>query len=196
MPFTQKTLTDCLQSLADRHESNGTLPKSSATLAYWTRFLNKGVNYCADKLRLEKSTTLTTVSGTIALPDDFLIINNVFDSSENELYMVDSGDVPSQTGYAYWITGNQTDGFALNTPNDKAYTVKYSFRPTEMSSGTDKCIIPDIEAPVSFAYGMIRKGESDPFEDADKALAECDSRLAEMQSQVAINSDSIGFTWN
>ena len=196
MPYTPKTLTDCLQSLADRHESNGALPTSSATTSFWTRILNRGVAYCADKLRLEKSTTLTTVSGTIALPDDFLIINNVFDSSENELYMVDSGDVPSQTGYAYWITGNQTDGFALNTPNDKAYTVKYSFRPTEMSSGTDVCIIPDPEIPVSYAYSFIRKTESDPFEDADAALAECDARIKELQSQVSINSDSIGFTWN
>ena len=193
MVFVKKTLADCLQSLADRHESNGTLTTSSATLSYWTRLLNKGVNYCADKMRINKSTTVTVASKTVALPDDFLLMNKVFDSSNNEMAMVDPDDIPNQTGYAYWVTGDQFNGFYLNAPTDGVYTIEYSFKPVEMSSGTDKCIIPDIEAPVAFSYAMIRKGESDPFEDADKALAECDSRLAEMQSAKVINENFNGF---
>ena len=195
MVFVKKTLTDCLQSIADRHESSGTLPTSSATLTYWTRLLNKGVNYCADKLRLEKSGSSTVASGTVALPDDFLIMNKVFDASNNEWAMVDPDDVPNQAGNAYWVTGNQMDGFYLNTNTDGIYTIKYAFKPTEMVNGTDKCVIPDLEAPVAYAYAMIRKGESDPFEDADKALAECDSRLAEMLSAYSINSNFQGFSW-
>ena len=81
MAYTKKTLADLLQGIADRHDS-GVLPTSSADLSFWTRLLNKGQAYCADRLRLEKNTSLTTVSGTIALPDDFLVINRVFDDDE------------------------------------------------------------------------------------------------------------------
>lgn len=193
MPFVKKTLADCLQSLADRHESNGVLPTASETISFWTRLLNKGVNYCADKLRLTKSTSLTTTSGSVALPDDFLVRDSVFLDTV-EYTLVDPNDESIHEGLVYWITGNQTDGFTLNVPDDDTYTVSYSFKPAEMVNTTDECIIPDIEAPVSFAYAYIRKAESDPFEDADKALQECDNRLKEIQSQSAINADGIGFT--
>ena len=97
-----------------------------------------------------------------------------------------------------WISaGNRsTDGFYLNTPTNTTYTIKYSFKPVELSSDSDKCIIPDPEAPVAYAYAMIRKAESDPFEDADTALQECDSRLAEIQSAYSINSNFNGFEIN
>lgn len=190
--YTKKTLTDCLQSIADRHD-NGTLPTSSAILSFWTRILNRAVLYCADKLRLTKQTTLTTVSGTIALPDDFFLRDSVFEG-DTEYYLVDPQDKNAHLSTSYWITGNQYDGFYLNTPNDATFTVNYIFRPTPLVSGTDVCIIPDIEAVVAYAYALIRKGESDPFEDSDRALQECDARLREMQSSSAINSDAIGFT--
>lgn len=192
MPYVKKTLTDLLQSLADRHEANGVVPTSSATTAYWTRLLNKGVNYCADKLRLTKSTSLTTVSGVIALPDDFLVRDSVF-LDDYQFTQVDPQDEAQHVGLTYWITGNQTDGFVLNTTEDDTYTVNYSFKPVELSSGTDKCVIPDPEAPVAYAYSMIRKAESDPFEDADKSMQEVDIRLKEIQSQFAVNSNSVGF---
>jgi hypothetical protein len=195
MAFTKKTLADCLQSLADRHESNGTLPSSSEVISYWTRILNKGVNYCADKLRLTKTTTLTTSGGSIALPDDFLIRDSVF-VGDQEYIQVDPSDKPSQVGLTYWITGNQTEGFTLHAPDDNTFTVNYGFKPEEMISNSDICIIPDIEAPVAYAYAMIRKRESDPFEDAEAALQECDTRLKEIQSTSAINSDSTHFDWN
>jgi hypothetical protein len=194
MPYTRKTLTDCLQSLADRHESNGTLPTSSTVISFWTRLLNKGVAYCADKLRLTKSTSLTTASGSVALPDDFLIRDSVF-LGDQEYLQVDPQDEAQHVGTAYWITGNQTDGFFLNTVDDDTFTVNYSFKPAEMVSGTDKCIIPDPEAVVAYAYAMLRKTESDPFEDADRALQECDARLKEITSASSINSNGINFNW-
>ena len=194
MVYVLKTLADCKQSLADRHESNGTLPTSSVTLAYWTRLLNKGVNYCSDKLRLTKTASLTTTSGSVALPDDFLGRGSVF-IDDQEYTQVDEADVPAQTDYVYWITGNHTDGYTLNVPDDDTFSVTYSFRPAEMSSDSDVCIIPDIEAPVAYAYSFMRKAESDPFEDADTALQECDTRLKEMQSVKNINDNISGFSW-
>lgn len=192
MPYVKKTLGDLKQSLADRHDS-GVLPTSSVTLAYWTRLLNRGLAYCSDKLRLMKSTSLTTSSGTIALPDDFLTISRVYDASENELAQVDQDDIPMQVAGTFWVTGNHFDDFNLNTTEDKTYTVEYTFRPAEMVNNTDECIIPDPEAVVAYAYGMLRKSETDPIEDADDALRECDSRLMEMQSASNINNNFTGF---
>jgi hypothetical protein len=191
-PYVKKTLADLKQSLADRHDA-GTLPTAAATLTFWTRLLNRGVNYCCDKLRLTKSTTLTTASGTIAMPDDFLVINRVFDSSNNEQSQVAQDDLAQHTGSVFWITGNHTDGFYLNSPADKAYTVEYSFKPTELSSDSDICIIPDPEAVVAYAYSFLRRSETDPIGDADTALQECDNRLAELQDANSINNNFSGF---
>lgn len=190
--YTQATLATLKQSLADRHDS-GVLPTSSATLAFWTRLFNRGQEYCADRLRIEKSASVTIASTTGALPDDFLIANRVYDSSNSELSPVDRDDVACHVGATYWVTGNHTDGFYLNVPTDGTYTVWYSFKPSPLSSDSDVCIIPDPEAVVAYAYGMLRKSETDPIEDADAAIQECDSRITEMQSAYTVNSNFHGF---
>lgn len=194
MAYTKKTLADLRQGLADRHDS-GVLPTSSATLSFWDRLLNRGQAYLADRLRLEQSTALTTVSGVIALPDDFLVMNRIFQDG-TELLLIDKDDETLQEWLGYWITGNQYDGFILNTTEDKEYDVYYSFKPAEMVLTTDECIIPDPEAVVAYAYGMLRKSETDPIEDADESLAEADSRLVEMQSAQNINDNFTGFKIN
>jgi hypothetical protein len=74
------------------------------------------------------------------------------------------------------------------------YVVNYTFKPSSLVNNTDICIIPDIEAPVAYAYAMLRKGESDPFEDAETSLDEVDARIVEMSSTVDNNSGDIGFT--
>ena len=193
MANEKKTLADLKQSLSDRHDS-GTLPTDSAILAFYIRWLNKGQAYCADKLRLSKSATLTTVAGTIALPDDFLVINEVFGSDNIPLYQCDQDNKPDQEGKVFWITGNHFDGFYLNTPSNATYTIKYAFKPAEMTADGDKCIIPDPEAVVAYAYSFIRKSETDPVGDAGSALQECDARLTEIQDAYSINNAFAGIT--
>jgi hypothetical protein len=192
MAYTKKTLSDLQQSLADRHDS-GTVPTDASILAFYTRWLNKGQAYCVDKLRLVKSTSLTTASGTIALPDDFLVIKEVYGSDNTPLTQVNQDDKLAQSGLVFWITGNHLDGFSLNTTTDKTYTVRYSFKPAEMSASGDECIIPDPEAVVAYAYSFIRKSETDPVGDASSALQECDARLVEMQDALNINNAFSGF---
>lgn len=194
MAYAKITLADLKQSLADRHDS-GVLPTSSAILNFWTRLFNRGIAYCADRLRLTTSTSLTTSSGTIALPTDFMMIDSVIDQYDNPLVQVSKDDIPNQVGYTFWITGDHTNGFYLNTPSDETYTVTYVFKTSPLSSDSDICIIPDPEAVVAYAYGMLRKSETDPIEDADKSLAECDSRLKELQSSNSINDNVTGFDW-
>lgn len=192
MAYAPKTLSDMKQSLADRHD-NGTVPTNSTILARYVRLLNRGVEYCADKLRITKETTVTVTSGVGDLPVDFIVANNVFDSSGNEYFPIGQEQVAYRLGLRYWITGNQTDGFVLNTPTDGVFTVQYAFRPAPLVDNADICLIPDIEAPVAYAYAMLRKGESDPFEDSELSLQECDDRIAEMASSYASNQNVTGF---
>jgi hypothetical protein len=142
---------------------------------------------------LQKSTSLTTASGTIALPDDFLTVSRVFDSQNNEQLMVAQDDLAQHTGSVFWITGNHTDGFYLNSPADKTYTVEYSFKPEEMSGDSDVCIIPDPEAVVAYAYAFLRKSETDPIGDADAAIKECNDRLKEVRDAYSLNNNFTGF---
>lgn len=193
MTYSKSTFLDLKISLADRHDS-GVLPTASATLTFWGRLINKGVRYCSDRLRLIKETTLTTVSGTIALPDDFIVIDGVFNGTNEYAQISETNLINQAESNVFWITGNHTDGFFLNTVNDETLTVKYSFRPADLVNNTDVCVIPDPEAVVAYAYGMLRKSETDPIEDAIPALDECDDRLAEIQDAKNINDAFQGFT--
>lgn len=195
MPFTVKTLADLKQSLADRHEA-GELPTESYILSYWTRLLNRAKDYCADRLQLTKSTSLTTSSGTIALPDDFMTVIDVVDSNEMKWMLIPKENSDYAGPYCYWITGNQDSRFSLNTATgyDQTFTVYYSYRPGDMSSDSDECVIPDSEAVVARAYGMLRMAEFDPAEDADKAINECERRLDEIIAQRNSNDGPQGFT--
>lgn len=194
MAYTVTDLDDLKQSLADRHEA-GTLPTDSATLSYWTRLLNRAKDYCADRLKLTTSTSLTTVSGSIVLPDNFMICNAVVSSGGLEWTLLTKEESGVATSGHYWITGDQDGRFYLNTTtgNDQTFTVYYTYRPGDMSAGTDECVIPDPEAVVARAYGMLRMAEFDPAEDADKALGECDRRLDEIIYQRNVNDGGIQF---
>lgn len=195
MAYTPAKLSDLKQGLADRHDS-GVLPTSSVTLSFWTRLLNRGILYCADRLGLNKETTLTTSSGSISLPDDFISINTVHDANGNEQTLVNETEKELQKYDVFWITGNQTDGFVLHAPEDEAFTVNYYFRPTPLVNDTDECIIPDPEAVVAYAYGMLRKSETDPIEDADASLQECENRLKTIADAISDNEGATEFTWN
>ena len=188
MAYSKPTLATLKQSLADRKES-GDLPTDSATLALWIRTFNRAVEYCLTRVGITQSTSLTTASGTIALPDDFVTVVKVLDASDNEYAQIglEDSDSASTGDQVYWISGDFASGFYLNSPDDEALTVYYTYRPSPMTTDTDECPFPDEEAVVSYAYGMLRKAESDPFEDANASLAETESRLQEIKAQFNVN---------
>lgn len=192
MPYAKKTLADLQQSLADKI-SAGVVPTSSVKTAYWNRMLNEGQNYCADILRLSKPTPLTTVSGTIALPEDFLLIDAVVDSGGMKLVQINKEDSENTDSGVFWITGNHFDGWYLNSNVDETYTVWYVFKPVEMSATTDECIIPDPVAVVCYAYSKLRMAQTDPLEDADKEMGECNRRLDEVISANSVNEGGQSF---
>lgn len=190
--YAKKTLSNLLQSVADKHDG-GDLPSDSATIAFWTRLLNEGQDYCASKLKLNKETPLTTVSGEIALPDDFKTIQRVF-KDEEELIQIPYDKSIGVMGLYYWITGNHLDGFKLNTPEDATYTVIYQFRVAEMVNNTDVCVIPDPQAVVLYAYAKIRMSESDPLEDATPSMDEADRRIDEIREDIILNDNNFSFS--
>jgi hypothetical protein len=193
--YSIKTLADCQQSLADRLTS-GKLPTSSVILTFWTRNLNRGKDYCARKLRISTPRSITTTSGKVACGAYFLLVNTVFGSDNKEITQIAEQDSPSAEGNVFWISGNQKDGFYFNVPtgNDDTFTINQAEQFDDMVLGTDKCIIPDEEAIVSYAYSFIRKSQTDPIGDADSALQECDNRLNELLSVKTINDSFDGMT--
>lgn len=195
MAFTPTTLAQLKQSLADRHDA-GDLPTDSATLSYWVRILNRAKDYCADRLQLTKSASITTTSGSVVLADDFLSDVALVDSNDVTWNLIPKEQSDGAQAYSYWITGDQDSRFTLNinTDSDQTFTHYYAFRPGDMSADADECIIPDGEALVARAYAMLRMAEFDPAEDADKSLAECERRLNEIISQRNTNDGFQGFT--
>lgn len=193
MSYTKKTLTNLLQSLADKHDA-GVFPTASATVSYWTRILNQAQEYCANKLNLEKSSTLSIASGSVALPDDFKSIKSMINADGEKLTRISSDESELATAQHYWLTGNHFDGFTLHCPQDGDYTVYFTFRVSDMVVGTDICIIPDPEAVTQYAYSRIRKAETDPLEDADQAMAECNRRLEDIIDDMQKNDAPICMT--
>lgn len=194
MAYTVQDLDDLKQSLADRHDA-GDLPTDATTLSYWTRLLNRAKDYCSDRLNLTKSTSLSTTSGSVVLPDDFVVVNAVVDSNDLTWTLITKEESDNAGAMCYWITGDQDGRFYLKTETgyDQTFTVYYVYRPGDMSTGTDECVIPDPEAVVARAYAMLRMAEFDPAEDADKALGECDRRLDEIIYQRNINDGGTNF---
>ena len=194
MAYSKPTLADLKQSLADRHDS-GDLPTDSATLSLWIRLFNRGVNYCIDRLGITQTDTITISGGTGALPDDFVSIDTVLDGEDNIFSQIPFSDADStEKGEdLYWISGDFQTGLYLNAPDDDTLKIYYQFRANPMSSDSDVCAFPDEEAIVAYAYGMLRKSESDPFEDSFNALAEVNARLREVGSQYNQNESPLEF---
>lgn len=197
MAYTKPTLADLQQSLADKIAA-GVVAASSTTLAYWTRMLNDGQKYCADRLKLTKSASKTTTGatsttgGSVAVGDDFISVDKVVDSDGIELTQVSPEDAAqhiSSGGSVFWITGNQTDDYYLNTPSNATYTIWYVYHIAKMVNTTDECIIPDPVAVVCYAYSKLRMAQTDPLEDADKEMAECNRRMDSIVSSRVINDE-------
>lgn len=179
MSFSKTTFNDLKLSLAYRYGETAVPSSGDSNRNFW---LNKAVQYIADKLGLKKSDSITVSSGTGTLPTDFKVPLIVIDSNDVVFKRINAQDkdIYDSNDVVYWITGNYKDGYTLNTNSDDTFTVWYQFFPDDMSNSSDVCIIPDGEAVVAYAYGMLRKSETDPLGDATSALSEAEARLGKM----------------
>lgn len=187
MAYSKTTFQQLQLSLAYRYGETSIPSTGTSNRNHW---LNRGVQYCADKLQLKKSDTVTIASGVGTLPTDFKAISSVIDANGNVYTQVNHDDytVKKSSDAVYTITGDHTSGYILNIDTDADYTVHYYFFPEDMVNNGDICIIPDGEAIVAYAYGMLRKSETDPLGDATQSLQECDERLKEL-SAISIDNE-------
>jgi len=192
MAFSKTTFNDLKLSLAYRYGETAIPSSGDSNRNFW---LNKAVQYMANKIGLVKKTSLTVSSGSVSLPDDFVSPVKLKDSDDSVFTQVDQEDYDSDVGNTYTIEGNQTDGWTLYASSDGTYTLFYKYRPEDMSSDSDVCVIPDGEAVVAYAYGMLRKSETDPLGDAGSALQEAESRLAKMIRDYQETDKRLTFTF-
>lgn len=107
----------------------------------------------------KKPGTVTLTAGAGSLPTDLnprwgladARIVNSSDGDDNIFTEIPywNKDKFNSDSYVYWILPDSTDP-DTNTFNSKtltgSVTVGYFWKPADLSAGTDKCIIPDIEA--------------------------------------------------
>ena len=105
-----------------------------------------------------KTDDITLAAGVATLPSDFNPLWGVSDarivaSSDNDdniFIQIRPEDRDSYTSddYVFWITyDTATDTYIFNSKTlTGTVTIYYNFSPTDLSSGTDVCIIPDVEA--------------------------------------------------
>ena len=105
-----------------------------------------------------KTDDITLAAGVATLPSDFNPLWNISDarivaSSDNDdniFTQIRPEDRDSYTSddYVFWITyDTATDTYIFNSKTlTGTVTIYYNFSPSDLSSGTDVCIIPDVEA--------------------------------------------------
>ena len=184
--YTKTTLLDIKTALSYRYGEE-TLPTDSATVSKRNHFINRGIEYILSRLKPVKKTTLTVASGTVTLPTDFRTPFFIFDTAGNQLSQISKTESTATTGFVYWIDGTFKDGYTFNTSTDGDYDVFYEYYPAPLASDVDISEVADGEAVACYAYAMIRKSESDPLDDADKSLTECENRIGQMIEEAREN---------
>lgn len=186
--YAKPTFQSIQLALSYRYGETAIPASGTANRNFW---LNEGVKYIADRLKLKKSTTALVASGEVALPTNFksLVGDVIYDTNNAPFYIVNEEEYARQSGNIFTITGNFTDGYKLKAKTDGTYTYEYHFYPDTMSSNSDTCIIPDGEAVVCYAYAHLRKSETDPLGDADKNLEEMEVRIAKMNEDMSNNRE-------
>lgn len=201
MPYAKHTLGDILLSFSYRYGESAVPSTGIDNRKYW---INRGVEYCVEQLKLKKTATVTVASGTANLSvttanpaPDFKSVVQLRDSSNNEYLLIgeeeyENADNPT-TARVFCITGNHKDGYVLKAKNDGDYTLWYRFYISPMTATTDECIVSDPEAVAAYAYAQIRMSETDPLEDAEKNMQECRERIAGMSENISRNEPDLKF---
>lgn len=176
MAYAKTTYTQLQLSLAYKYGEDAIPSSGTANRNHW---LNKAVQYIADRLKLQKNASVVVSSGSGNMPTDFKTIIRVVDSDNVQWEQVNKEDYDSVTSPAqvFTISGNHLDGYTLKTKDDGTFTIHYYFHPDDMSASSDVCIIPDGEAVVCYSYAMLRKSETDPLGDAQSNLDEMERRI-------------------
>jgi hypothetical protein len=126
-----------------------------------TRNINNAVNDILNRYPFSwnlKTTDLTLASGTADMPSDWNpkwgindarieVYGEGGDSQFTEI-SIHNRDSYGSDDYVYWLTVDVTNNKTIFNTHTQSGTVTiyYNFVPTDMSTGTDVCVVPDTEA--------------------------------------------------
>ena len=185
MTYAKPTFGDMQLSLAYRYGETAIPSSGTANRNYW---INRGVHYVLDKIKPLKSVSVVVSGGeyNLSATIDFKSADKLLDSQSNEY----SGVAPDK--YAQ-VEGNwyTIDNGILKAKSNDTFTMWYRYFPDTLTTTADVCPFTDSEAPVAYAYAMLRKSETDPLEDADKNMTECEERIKLMQINENENNDPL-----
>jgi len=198
MAYSKSTFNDILLSVSYRYGEISVPTNGIENRKYW---VNKGIEYCVEKLKMRKSVPVTVLNGVCSLDAvltdpalDFKAISKLVDSNGIEYRVVTIEEYAKQPSDKICsISGNHITGNILNVKTDGDYTLFYYFYPEKISNDDDICIIQDPEAVVSYAYAQLRLSETDPIGDAQRNLDECNERIRNMAADMSINEGDLSF---
>jgi hypothetical protein len=195
--YAKPTFNEILLSLSYRYGESSVPAAGIDNRKYW---INRGIEFIVDKLRIRKNVTVTVASGVCSLSAttaepayDFKSFSQLLDSNGQEVPIVDREEYVEQGGQACCITGSHDTGFTLNVKTDGTYTLYYEFYISPLVNTTDICIVTDPEAVAAYAYSQIRMSETDPLEDAGKNMDECLNRIQRMAEDISRNEGPLTF---
>jgi len=192
MAYTKSTFGDIQLSVAYRYGETALPDSGDDNRKFW---INKGIEYCINQMKLRKTTNVVVASGEVALDDDFKVFTELRNSGNAPIALTPEKDYNaySDSMLVCAVTGNYSIGHTLKVKVDGTYALTYEFFPAKMVDLTDICVIPDMEAVAAYAYAMLRKSETDPLEDAEINIREADNRIAEMNRDLGVNDGDLRF---
>lgn len=196
MAYAKQTFNDVLTSVAYRY---GETSVPASGIDNWKHWANKGVEYCAERLDLKKSVSITTINDVCVLNAsitdpamDFKSVSKLVDVNGRVIPISNNYERKVASAYTFSLTGDHATGITLHAA-DGTYTLYYNFYPAPMVSLTDVCIIPDGEAVSAFVYAQIRRSETDPLNDVEKNLQEVENRINKMSEELSKNEGDLRF---
>lgn len=190
MAYSKTTYNQLQLSLAYKYGEDAIPNSGTGPRNHW---LNKAVQYIADRLKMQKEAPVTVTSGVGTLPTDFKAVVLVTDADNVEWVQVNKEDYNSiiSPAQVFTIGGDHISGYTLKTKTDGIFTVHYYFHNEDMVNSGDICAIPDGEAVVCYAYAMLRKSETDPLDDAQSNLEEMERRIDLMTENGDLNQAAL-----
>ena len=125
-----------------------------------TRNINLAVTDVLNRFQFSWNITNTTISlsgGSANMPSDYnprwdidarIVGSLTNDDNIFTKIRIEDRDKYSSDDYVYWITFDPINNvYVFNSKTQTGtVTVYYNFTPTDMSSGTDVCVVPSVEA--------------------------------------------------
>jgi hypothetical protein len=173
------TLADIRTDLAALYGEN-TAPTDSTRDSY-INFIIRDIYYRRLWRWRRTTANLTFTSGasdspTAFAPDNLvattrdgwksnMVLKEVVSGDDNDIYYTQIDPIDSEnytsTDTVYWVTGSEYAGYTFNIPSTDSKTLQLTYYRSHetLSSSTDKCYVPSLNAVVRGAYALLVKND-------------------------------------